>query len=366
MKTLFVISKGLNKPDYDVIKQLEESDRKPRVTPLEDALNATLLNENYLDQAPFFRRHFLYSILPTTLAQIIEILFVRDQYDVILCYSEKIGLLYALLRKILHHQTPLILMVSWITGIKKSRLLKAVHPEIDHIILWSRVQYEFAINELGIPDNKISLIKFRVDQKFWRPIGQDATDMICSVGMEMRDYPTLIQALKDLDIPCHIATGAARGEIFDTVKALYDIKEPPSKVTGGRKEPTEPRELYDRSRFVVVPLLPTDTDNGITATLEAMSMGKPVIHSRVIGQQDVIQDGVTSIFVDQEAPNVLREAILELWDNPEQAKLMGERTQKYIEENHNLKIWINNIQNVVKNCMYEEKMIKNLIHSESL
>src|SRR4029077_18856004 len=68
-------------------------------------------------------------------------------------------------------------------------------------------------------------------------------------------------------------------------------------VTIGRKTREELRDLYARSRFVVVPLCPSDTDNGVTVILEAMAMGRPVICSRTEGQVDVIREGQTGLYV---------------------------------------------------------------------
>jgi hypothetical protein len=55
-----------------------------------------------------------------------------------------------------------------------------------------------------MPPENVKLLRWPVDQQFWRPMAAEETG-ICAVGREMRDYETLIAALRDLDIPCHIA-----------------------------------------------------------------------------------------------------------------------------------------------------------------
>jgi glycosyltransferase involved in cell wall biosynthesis len=99
---------------------------------------------------------------------------------------------------------------------------------------------------------------------------------------------------------------------------------------------TELRDLYARSRFVVVPLQPSDTDNGVTVILEAMAMGKPVICSRTRGQVDVIQEGVTGIYVPVGDAGALRKAILTLWNEPLRAQEMGRNARAYVERYHTL------------------------------
>ncbi len=160
-----------------------------------------------------------------------------------------------------------------------------------------------------------------MDTRFWRPgdAGDAGEDLICAVGQEMRDYATLIEALRPLDIPCHIAVGTT---IFGTTtdrwwrQSLAQETLPPS-VTVGPKSFTELRELYARSRFVVVPLIPSDNDSGITAILEAMAMGKAVIVTDTPGQVGVLEDGVNCLRVAPFDAVALREAITRLWEDPQ-------------------------------------------------
>jgi glycosyltransferase involved in cell wall biosynthesis len=107
-------------------------------------------------------------------------------------------------------------------------------------------------------------------------------------------------------------------------------------ITSGRMSLLELRDLYARSRFVVVPLLPSDTDNGVTVILEAMAMGKPVICSRTRGQVDVIQEGVTGLYVPIGDAAALRAAILSLWNEPLRAQEMGRNARALVEKHHTL------------------------------
>jgi hypothetical protein len=53
---------------------------------------------------------------------------------------------------------------------------------------------------------------------------------------------------------------------IDTLSVPVDAK-----VTFGRKTLLELRDLYARLRFVVVPLVPSESDSGVTVILEAMA-----------------------------------------------------------------------------------------------
>ena len=116
---------------------------------------------------------------------------------------------------------------------------------------------------------------------------------------------------------------------------MHDVRENsplPANITTGEKSFAALRELYDRSRFVVIPLHETDTDNGTTSILEAMAMGKAVICSRVKGQTDVIREGVTGLFVPPGDARALREAITTLWCDPDRAREMGRKGREQILE----------------------------------
>ncbi len=347
MKTLTVVSAKLNRPDLAEALEKEQRDEIPRVSLYQRYLESELLDERFMrDRVPPWRK-MLYLIVPKPLDQVIEAYLLRKRYDVVITWAERLGLPFALLLKLTGSRTTHVTLNSWISGGRKSRLLKLTYSHISRILLWSSVQREYALNALKIPPGKITFIRKFADQNFWRPIPVK-TDMICAVGVEMRDYPTLIEAMKGLDIPCHIAAGLNRGILYDTVAAIDRAGELPLNVTVGKKSFGELRDLYARSRFVVIPLRATATDNGLTCMLEAMAMGKAVICSRTQGQIDILQDGVTGIFVPQGDPAALREAIRGLWNNPQLAEEMGRRGREFIEKRHSIEQFVESVRRVVE------------------
>jgi glycosyltransferase involved in cell wall biosynthesis len=239
-------------------------------------------------------------------------------------------------------------LFSWISTPKKAAVLRRVHSHIHRLVLWSSIQYEFAVNTLGIPPGRIVELRWLVDQQFWRPM-PGPTDMICGVGREMRDYSTLIAALRDLNVPCHIA---AKVDVGKTDQWMTDLRDPsalPPHITVGSKPYPQLRELY----ALVLPLQPTDTDNGVTAMTEAMAMGKAVICTRVDGQRDVLQDGVNGLFVPPRDPRALREAIEYLWTHPEVCERMGHEGRKHVERFHSLDWFVSAVKGAVEEAIAE-------------
>jgi glycosyltransferase involved in cell wall biosynthesis len=305
-----------------------------------DEMFAHKYDESILDGVPRYGR-LPYRGLPAWVKLALELRRRQGEYDAIVTWSERLSLALMALDALRPGGKPHVAMLYWFSRPSVRVPMRAFGGKsLQAIVTWPTVQRAYAIDTLGLDPSKLYLVKHFVDQLFWAPPDRDhETDMICGAGAEMRDYPTLLAALRGTGLRCHIATDHVRVDRFGFARRLSAdsfLGSASADVTIGRKSVTELRELYARSRFVVVPLRESDTDNGVTVILEAMAMGKPVICSRTQGQVDVIQDGVTGILVPVGDPEALRRAMVDLWNDPERARAMGARGRAYIEEHHTL------------------------------
>jgi len=353
MKPLTLVYGGIGQPSAAELDRREAADEWPRVRLYETSLNSDMLDERDIASVTGPKGQ-LYRRLPSGVAQAVEGFLRRRHYDVIVSWGEIFAMPLAAMLKATNSRTPHVGLFSWISRPKKAAVLRRVHSHIHRIVVWSSIQYDFAINELGIHPDRVIQLRWLVDQKFWRPF-DTPTDMICAVGREMRDYSTLLTAMQDLNIPCHIAAKVDVGKIDQWMTDLRDPTKLPSHITTGSKPYPELRALYARSRFVVLPLNPTDTDNGVTAMTEAMAMGKAVICSRVEGQRDVLVDGVNGIFVPPKDPRALKAAIEHLWNNPEKCLEMGREGRKRIERFHTLEGFIAGVRRAAEEAIDEAR-----------
>ncbi len=133
------------------------------------------------------------------------------------------------------------------------------------------------------------------------------------MGLEFRDYPTLIEAVRDLDIQVVIAAASPWSKRADTTQG----QQIPSNVVVRRFSQFELRDLYAACQTMVMPLYEVNFQAGVTAILEAMAMGLPVICSQTPGQTDVIVAGETGVYVTPGDPAALKNAILELLKQPD-------------------------------------------------
>jgi len=270
-----------------------------------------------------------------------EILRHHADYDAVLTWGERLSLAMLVQQQFTRAAKPHIAMMYQFEKPNIRVPLNAFKQNLHAVVTWSSVQRRALIDRLGFPGERVYLIRHYVDQVFYSPRPMDE-DMICAVGAEMRDYATLKQALAGTGLRCHIAADTVRipGRfrfLNDRRVAIGDIGvRSDANLTEGRMSLIELRQLYARSRFVVVPLLPSDTDNGVTVILEAMAMGKPVICSRTRGQVDVIEEGVTGLYVPVGDADALRSAILALWNDPPRAQQMGRNARAHVEKHHTL------------------------------
>jgi glycosyltransferase involved in cell wall biosynthesis len=307
-------------------------------------------DESLVDEAPAHLRA-LYRSLPPSMRLAMEVHRRRDEYDVIVTWSERLTLSLMAIQALTRTGKPHVAMMYWFSRPSVRAPMLAFGRSLHAIITWTSVQRRYAIERLHVPPARIHLVKHYVDTRFWSrrgatPLGEG----ICAAGAEMRDYPTLIEALRGTDIRCHIATDHVRVDRLGFARrvsaARFERTSGPN-VSVGRMAAPGLRGLYARSRFVVVPLEASDTDNGITVLLEAMAMGKAVICSRTEGQVDVIQNGATGIFVPQGDARALRETMLSLYADPARCERIGAAARAYVEEHHAIEKFTSEVKNAI-------------------
>jgi len=229
-----------------------------------------------------------------------------------------------------------------------------LHSHIDTFFVYSTWQKNFIRERWRLPGERVVFTPFMVDANFFDPTFRDGNDghldgipqnrpVICAVGLEFRDYPTLIAAVRDLDIEVVIAAASPWSKRASTT----ENQAVPENVKVRRYSQYELRFLYAKSEFLVMPLYNVNFQAGVTAILEAMAMGKAVICSRTPGQTDVVAEGESGIYVAPENPEALRIAILRLLNQPEQTMQMGGNGRQRILQEMSLECYVERLKHYV-------------------
>src|SRR5581483_5820154 len=155
------------------------------------------------------------------------------------------GIPLALLLKVTRSSTPHVTIGHRLSSSKKRAFFQwlKLHSHMDRIAVHARRQYEHAIESLGIPSQQVAFVPFQVDPDFWRPEPGAEERLICSIGLEFRDYPTLMQAVDGLDV--QVMIGAASH--WSRRKNTAEGAEQPANVQVTAFDYRALRDLYARS-----------------------------------------------------------------------------------------------------------------------
>ncbi len=367
---LLVTSARLDRPG----RQVRAGPRKDYVA-LAEALGAQLLDRAWVERhlsARAVRRLFGAAVAQAWLA-----FRLRGRYGVIVTDGEHIAIPLALLLKLARARTIHVAIGHRLSSRKKRLFFTwlRVHTHMHRIAVHSRRQREIAVSELGVPADQLALLPYQVDARFWQPVSAPEERLVCSAGLEFRDYPTLFEAVDGL--AAEVVVGAA--SYWSRRRNSAASRVPPPNVRIGAFDYAELRDLYARSAVVVIALEDVDFQAGVTTLLEAMAMGKAVIVTHTQGQTDVVQDrraatravpprpvppgfaqllGIDAaaglrpngFYVPPRDPIALRRAITFLLDHPEDRARLGRAARRTVEGLYTLELFAERMRLVVEDA----------------
>ncbi len=287
---------------------------------------------------------------------------LRKKYRVLFTDGEQVGIPLAFLLKFLGFldtNRSKHLMIAHILSVGKKMLffkLFRIQSHIDIYFVYSSWQKTFVEENMGEDPENVVLTPFMVDDEFFSPhadfedikphldLKYPDLPIICGVGLEFRDYPTMMEAVDGLDVQVVIAAGSPWSKRDDTTQRA-DV---PDNVLVQRFTQHELRAVYAASDFVVMPLYHVEFQAGVTALLEGMAMDKAVVCTSTPGQTDVIIHDEHGYYVPPEDPQTLRHAIQYLLDNPDEAKRMGELGRQRIEQEMSLNRYVERFDTIIQ------------------
>jgi glycosyltransferase involved in cell wall biosynthesis len=371
VRTLLVINATLD----PAMAQAIAVGQRPRKDYLElqRTLDATILDLASLKQQWWTRA--LGRIGGTGLAQAALAWRWSRQFDAVFVDRETTGSILGALNRLRRKRPRLVMIAHLLTPSKKRLLLRllGIRHTADCLIVHSTAQQQAAVTQLGLRAEQVTLLPYQTDQRFWVTQSRKPKRQISSAGLEYRDYDTLVEAARDLDIDVLIAAASH----WSTHQTGLGSDALPRNVRVVSLDYTALREAYADSLFVVVPLRDADNQAGITTILEAMAMGKAVVVSHTRGQTDVVRDrrhfsrsnplrttqpewarllgasdmtanGHTGIYVQPYDADELRRAISFLLDHPEQAAIMGANGRRLVEETMGLNHFVDRVTATIR------------------
>jgi glycosyltransferase involved in cell wall biosynthesis len=206
----------------------------------------------------------------------------------------------------------------WRTWLKSLRLRLAARS-VHRFVVWASHEVADYARVFGLPREKLEYVPFHTTLYGYEYEERDEGYLFAG-GNYDRDYPTLVEAVRGLDVPAWIAT--TRPEQLAGIEVPANVRVEGTSAAGFR-------QAMAAAHLVVVAMKKGLLHSGGQQTcLNAMLMGKPTIAVGTKWARDFITDGVDGLIVDYEDPAGLRRAIRWVLDHPEAARIMGERARR--------------------------------------
>lgn len=265
----------------------------------------------------------------------------RSDAGAFLSLSEKAALAPALLDR----RRPHVAVTHNLTTPRRRQLQQRTGwlSRLDRIVVLSSSQARYLREEVGLPQERVRVVKDHVDHRFFEPGGSATERFVLSVGQTRRDYGTLLEAVATLGVATTVVasspwTGRA-AEIQDGDRGVS--------VQAGISARAL-WSLYDRASVVVVPLeAGMEFAAGVNAVLEAMAMARPLVVTATPGIADYVEDGVDCSLVPAGDPRALGAAIERLLDDRPLAERMGAAARAVVERERTIETYVATVAGIL-------------------
>jgi glycosyltransferase involved in cell wall biosynthesis len=189
---------------------------------------------------------------------------------------------------------------------------------VDRCIVWASVECERYSRAYGVPRGKFLYVPHHHTLHHFNIMVGDR-GFVFTGGNADRDYGLFLDAVRELDVACVLATNQSH--------LLDGLKVPPN-VQVRSLSTSEFRQCMADARIVVIPMRATLLHAGAQQSiLNAMLLGKPVVLTDPEGGSDYIENGNTGLLVPYGDTTALQQAIRFLLEHPDEARAMGERAR---------------------------------------
>jgi glycosyltransferase involved in cell wall biosynthesis len=204
----------------------------------------------------------------------------------------------------------------------------------------SRSEAEYYVKVFGWRPDKVGYQPLHTDSSFLRRHSAEEERMVLSAGRTFRDYPTLLQAFASTDVSLTIVASPANlagAMVPANVTVTYDV--PIDELVG----------LMARSMVVVLPLEDRQISIGQSVLIEAMTMGKPVVVTRVNGTIDYIEHLKTGMLVPPRDPAAIRDAVELLMADADLRHRIGAAAHAQVMSTHLPRHYASGVANLLRN-----------------
>jgi glycosyltransferase involved in cell wall biosynthesis len=263
----------------------------------------------------------------------------KTRYDLVVAWGGQNGFTYALLRSILRQTSPPLIILSFnLQGVINHflGLARFGMRSVSRVVVFTPSEVEQYQRVLSLAPGTVTYCPHGwFDPMRWYVPGEShkteapaqAEKFIFTSGRSYRDYETLARAVEGTDVCVKVSSRPFN---------LAGISLPKNMESMGWLEYRVHQDFLFESSFYVVPLQTITFAGGDSSLLAAMSFGKAVVATRSPSTETYLEHGQTGLLVEPGDIEGMRQAILHLWQNPDEATRMGKEARRRFEENHTM------------------------------
>jgi glycosyltransferase involved in cell wall biosynthesis len=263
----------------------------------------------------------------------------RQRYDLVLAWEGKNGFPYAVLRSLLRQEHPPLIIAGFnIRGVLGHfpGLARFGLRSVSRLIVFTPGEVDVYRRRLGLAPDAICYCPhgWYDDMEWYHPkyvrhpeALARAGQFVLASGRSYRDYATLARA---------VAGTEARVKVSGKAFNLSGVPLPENMEALGWLTYRDLQDYLYAARFYVVPLQPIAHAGGDSSLLHAMSFGKATIATRAPSTETYIQHESTGLLVEPGDVDGMRQAVLRLWRNPDEADRMGQAARQQFETHHTI------------------------------
>ncbi len=272
------------------------------------------------------------------------------RYDLIISHGAQSGVLLAFFRSLLGKKMPphIIIDVGCFNGgrNKKLELLPLRHAikSVAGVVSHNSFQQDYYRKNLPCLAEKNFFVPFGADSEFFKPLDLKTENYIVSVGYVKRDWDTLLKAFEDLenDVKLKIIGVPDKKKLNFSPKIQNRVECLPYIPIQRLKE-----EIA-KARFMVIPLPYVRYSLGQTTLLQAMSMQKAVIVTKVPSVEDYVEDGKNVILFEPKDVQDLKNKMEMLLKDSKLTERVAKNARKTIVKDFNEKNLAKNLYKTVE------------------
>jgi glycosyltransferase involved in cell wall biosynthesis len=263
----------------------------------------------------------------------------KTPYDLVVAWGGQNGFFYALLRSLVgQKQPPLIILSFNLQGVLSHfiGLARFGMRSVSRVVVFTPSEVEQYQKTLSLPLGTVHYSPHGwFDPMRWYVPGETPESkalaqngrFVFASGRSYRDYETLAHAVEGTEVCVKVSSRPFNVDGF---------KLPGNMESMGWLDYRVAQDYMYESSFYVVPLQAINFAGGDSSLLQAMSFGKAAVATRAPSTETYLEHGQTGLLVEPGDAEGMRQAILHLWRNPDEAVRMGKEARRRFEENHTM------------------------------